>query len=216
MKIIRFFTRILARLTGFILAYLLAVRFIRQYIHTPVPAFVGQFLDSDLRRRLQPPGQIVERSGIFPGMNVLEIGCGSGAFTLFVAQIVGPKGTVDAVDIQPGMLAQMRAKLQAPAYQHVRNIQMHEANAYALPFEDNSFDVVYLITVLQEIPNPHRALVEARRVVRPGGRIAVSEFLPDPDYPLASRTVQLGLEAGLIVEAALGNLWNYTIRFRKG
>jgi len=55
---------------------------------------------------------------------------------------------------------------------------------HKLPFDDNSFDVVYTVTVLQELPDKNRALKEMKRVLKPGGILAVTEFLPDPDYPL--------------------------------
>jgi hypothetical protein len=48
-----------------------------------------------------------------------------------------------------------------------------------------------------------------------GGILAVSEFLPDPDYPLRSTTIRRGLAAGFELDAALGNFWTYTVRFRK-
>ena len=55
----------------------------------------------------------------------------------------------------------------------------------------------------------------ARRVLKPGGILAVTEFLIDPDYPFISTTIRLGEEVGFVVEAAEGNWWNYTVRFRK-
>jgi len=76
--------------------------------------FFGRFLDSDLRRKMQPPETIIVRSGIKPGMKVLEAGCGSGAFTAAVARAVGNGGEVHAHDIQPGMLGQLRRKLTHP------------------------------------------------------------------------------------------------------
>jgi len=74
---------------------------------------------------------------------------------------------------------------------------------------------VYMVTVLQETPDKQKALKEAGRVLKPGGVLAVTEFLPDPDYPLKSTTIKIGEEAGFILDKVLGNFWNYTVRFVK-
>ena len=205
--------RVLWKIIAAFALYVVGIRIVRKLFHFPAPAFVGRFLDSDWRRAMQPPGPIIERSGIRMGNKVLEVGCGSGAYTTFVARAVGAAGEVCALDIQPEMLAQIERKLSQPDNRDVRNIKLCEGNAYDLPFDDATFDVVYMITVLPEIPDPVRALVEARRVLKPGGKLAVTEFLPDPDYPLQSTTVRWGRGAGFEVDAVLGNLWTYTVRF---
>jgi ubiquinone/menaquinone biosynthesis C-methylase UbiE len=148
-------------------------------------------------------------------MRVLEVGCGSGAYTTFVARAVGSTGEVAALDIQPEMLAQLERKLLRPENGDIRNITPHEASAYELPFEGASFDLVYMVTVLPEIPDQARALAEIWRVLRPGGILAVTEFFPDPDYPLSRTTVCRGQEAGFELAGVYGNLWNYTVRFAK-
>jgi ubiquinone/menaquinone biosynthesis C-methylase UbiE len=172
-------------------------------------------LDSDIRRWRQPPDKLIERSGIKQGMTVLDLGCGSGAFTTFVAKAVGEQGKVYAVDIQPKMLQQLERKLAKPENQDIRNIELKETSAYELPFEDETLDLVYMVTVLQEIPDRGRALREIKRVLKPSGILAVSELLPDPDYPLRSTTVKMCQLEGFVLEEDLGNLWNYTVRFRK-
>lgn len=198
-----------------IMAYQVAIRVLRKTYHSPAPALYGPFLDSRLRRLIQPPAEIVARSGIRPGMRVLEIGCGSGAFTTIVARLVGAAGEVAALDIQPGMLAQLDRKLARPENQDIGNVRLYLSGAYELPFEAERFDAVYMVTVLPEIPDQARALAEVWRVLKPGGILAVSELLLDPDYPLRSTTVRIGAEAGFRPEATMGNLWNYTVRFRK-
>lgn len=215
MRVFRFVLRIIRKFVVFVLWYSIIIRVLRKLFHFPVPAFVGRFLDSDYRRTVQPPHQIIERSGIKPGMKVLEVGCGSGAYTTFVAKAVGEEGQVSALDIQTAMLRQIEQKLQLPEYQAITNIKLFENSAYDLPFSDGTFDVVYMITVLQEIPDPHLALVEARRVLKHNGKLAVTEFLPDPDYVFPFTTIKLGLSAGLELDALQGNLWTYTVRFRK-
>lgn len=217
--------RLLLNILGIFTLYQIVLRLVRKVWHFPAPAFIGRFLDSDYRRALQPPEQVVTRSGVRPGMKVLEIGCGSGAYTTFFARAVGPEGApfygapcygaVAALDIQPEMLAQLAAKLAKPEHRDIHNITLHEASAYNLPFEDGTLDLVYMITVFQEIPDRDRTLAEVLRVLKPGGLLAITEWVVDPDYPWMSTTIKQGTQAGFVVEAALGNLWTYTVRFKK-
>ena len=200
---------------GAILLYQVLIRVVRKSYHFPAPAFIGRFLDSSVRRWVQPPDKIIERSGIKPGMTVVDLGCGSGAFTTFVARVIGEQGKVYAVDIQPAMLQQLECKLAKAENQGIKNIELRQASAYGLPFEENSIDLVYMITVLPEIPDRGRALREIKRVLKPDGVLAVTEFLPDPDYPLRSTTIKICQHEGFVVDDNTGNLWNYTVRFKK-
>ena len=119
----------------------------RKLVHFPAPAFIGRFLDSNYRRRIQPPAQLIERSEIKKGMHVLDLGCGSGAFTTFVARAVDEKGKVYALDIQADMLKQLENKLSRPENKNIKNIKLIEGNAYELPFDNGSLDLVYMVTV---------------------------------------------------------------------
>lgn len=207
--------KVLLILFGAFLLYQVLIRIIRKVYHFPAPAFIGRFLDSDLRRWQQPPDKLIERSGIKQGMKVLDLGCGSGAFTTFVARAVGEQGKVYAVDIQPAMLKQLERKLARVENQDIENIELKQASAYQLPFEDGALDLVYMVTVLEEIPDRGRALREIKRVLKPGGILSVTELLPDPDYPLRSTTIKTCQREGFVLDDNLGNLWNYTIRFKK-
>ena len=214
-QLIQNILQIVLIITGIIIAWLILTRLIRRIYQFPAPAFIGYFLDSNYRRRIQPPSQIIERSGIKKGDRVLEIGCGSGAYTTFVAREVGKEGIVEALDIQPAMLAQLKKKLAKPENSDIQNIRLHESSAYQLPFKEGSIDLVYMITVLPEIPDQAKVLAEVRRVLKVNGILAVTEFFPDPDYPLSSTTSKKGEKAGFDVEGLFGNLWTYTVRFRK-
>jgi len=205
---------ILIVLGAFLFYYLVLLRIIRRFHRLPAPAFIGRFLDSNLRRWVQSPGKLIERSGIKPGMTVIDLGCGSGAFTTSVARVVGEKGRVYAVDIQPAMLQQLKCKLLKLENRDIRNIELKEAGAYELPFEDESIDLVYMVTVLMEIPDRGKALREIRRVLKAGGTLAVTEFLPDPDYPWRSTVIKICQREGFVLNDNLGNLWNYTVRFK--
>jgi ubiquinone/menaquinone biosynthesis C-methylase UbiE len=188
---------------------------VRKLFRFPAPAFIGHLLDSGYRRRIQPPEQLIKRSGIKRGMHVLDLGCGSGAFTPFVARAVGEKGNVYALDIQADMLEQLENKLSRPENEDIRNIKVIEGSAYELPFDGDSLDLVYMVTVLQEIPDRNRALQEVKRVLKSSGILAVTELFPDPDYPWKSTTVKLGEGNGFVADEVSGNFFNYTVRFKK-
>jgi len=200
---------------GAILLCPVLARIIKKLFPFPAPAFIGWFLDSDLRRWWQPAGKLIKRSGIKTGMTVLDLGCGNGAFTTSVARVVGEKGKVYAVDIQPKMLKQLERKLAKPENRDITNIELKETSAYDLPFEDEAIDLVYMVTVLPEIPDRGRALRETRRVLKPGEILAVTELLIDTDYPLRSTTVKICQNEGFVLDELSGNLWNYTARFKK-
>jgi len=202
-------------LLAFPILWVSLAKIVRKLFRFPAPAFIGRLLDSGYRRRIQPPSQLIERSGVKKGMQVLDLGCGSGAFTPFIARTVGEKGKVYALDIQADMLKQLEKKLSRPENRDIKNIKLIEGNAYELPFDDNSLDLVNMVTVLQEIPDRNKALHEVKRVLKPGGLFAVTELFPDPDYPWKSTTVKLGNGAGFVVDDVSGNFFNYTVRFRK-
>lgn len=207
--------KILFTILGLFVLWQILIRIARKLFHFPAPAFIGRLLDSNYRRALQPPDKLIQRSGIREGMQVLDLGCGSGAFTTFVARSVDPKGKVYALDIQMKMLKQLQKKLSKPENQDIKNVQLINSSAYDLPFENNSLDVVYMVTVLQEIPDKNRALAEIRRVLKSGGVLAVTELLFDPDYVFKSTTVKLCQKGGFVLDKVSGNLWNYTARFKK-
>ncbi len=211
----KIFLIVILCILAFPIFWVTVAKVVRKMWHFPAPAFIGRLLDSGYRRRIQPPEQLIERSGIKKGMQVLDLGCGSGAFTPFIARTVGEKGSVYALDIQADMLKQLEKKLSRPENRDIKNIKLIEGNAYELPFDDESLDLVNMVTVLQEIPDRNRALAEVKRVLKTGGLFAVTELFPDPDYPWKSTTIKLGKSAGFVVDEVSGNFFNYTVRFKK-
>ncbi len=190
-------------------------RLLRKLHRLPAPACIGSLLDSWLRKLVQPPATVIRRSGIARGMRVLEIGCGSGAFTTGAARTTGPSGSVCALDVQPRMLRRLQDKIRKAVGGSLSSISSVQARAGSLPFKGTSLDLVFLVAVLQEVPDRIAALREVSRVLRAGGVLAVTEFLPDPDYPLKSTTVDLCRRAGFLLEQVQGSFWNYTARFTK-
>lgn len=109
---------------------------------------------------------LCEAAGVAAGQRVLDVGCGTGALTLAAAERVGPRGSVVGLDPNPEMLAVARRKA-AP-------VEWHEGRAEALPFPDASFDAVVSQFAMMFFADPVAALREMRRVLRPGGRMAVA------------------------------------------
>jgi ubiquinone/menaquinone biosynthesis C-methylase UbiE len=188
------------------------VRLIRYFYKFPMPEFLANLIDNPLRRRMQPPGDMPIRHGIEPGMKVLEVGPGNGRYTIETARRVGSAGKVIAIDIEPKMIERVLRRAQAQA---INNLEAKVANVYQLPFEDGTFDAIYMITVISEIPEPERAMREFNRVLSPSGTLAFSELLTDPDYPLAQTLVRQAGKANFRLKKKLGNFFSYTLIFEK-
>jgi ubiquinone/menaquinone biosynthesis C-methylase UbiE len=142
------------------------------------------------------------------GERLLEVGPGTGYYALPVARWLRPGGRLDVLDIQQEMLDHT---LRRATEEGIDNIEPTLADARRLPFEDDSFDGAYLVTVLGEIPDQDGALRELRRVVRPGGRVVVGELLGDPHMVSHSALARRADSAGLHVDRKLGGpLWHFT------
>ncbi len=119
---------------------------------------------------------------------VLDVGCGPGNITADLAARV-PRGTVTGIDRSADVVA--RAARDYPGDEH-RNLDFRVGDVFALPFEDASFDVVYVHQVLQHLSDPVGALTEMRRVLKTGAVLAARDadyggFIWAPDDPVLER-----------------------------
>ena len=122
-----------------------------------------------------------ERRTVFatvPGMRLLDAGCGPGSVTCGLAEAVAP-AAVTGIDLSADVLEQARA---LAAERGVDNASFETGDVYALEYADESFDVVFANQLLQHLTDPPAALREFRRVLRPGGLVAVR----DADYATMS------------------------------
>ncbi len=108
--------------------------------------------------------------GLGPGDVVLDVACGPGNFSREFARAVGDRGLVLGIDASRTMLARGIADLEEPA---LGNLALIRGNATELPFRDGCFDGVCCFAALHLFADPFAALDEMRRVLKPGGRIAV-------------------------------------------
>jgi ubiquinone/menaquinone biosynthesis C-methylase UbiE len=143
------------------------------------------------------------------GERVLEIGPGTGYYTLDIAEWLGPDGRVEVFDLQQEFLDHVTRRA---AERGLGNVVPTQGDATALPYEDASIDAVVLTAVLGEIPDPTAALREIRRVLRPGGRLVVGELFGDPHFTTRASLQRQAAEAGLAFETHSGNWFAYFAR----
>jgi len=141
-------------------------------------------------------GNPIGLAGLQPGEIVLDLGSGAGFDALLAAQAVGPTGRVIGVDMTPEMVAKARANARAAGVDHV---EFHEGAIEALPLPDASVDVVISNCVVNLSPEKPRVFAEAFRVLRPGGRLLVSDIVlrrPLPEVVRQSVDAWVGCIAG--------------------
>ena len=136
--------------------------------------------------------EILHSDTVHPaGSNVLEAGCGVGAQTIILARN-SPNAKFTAVDVSKESL---RAAKERVSSQGFTNVTFHQSDIFHLPYEDDSFDHLFLCFVLEHLPNPIEALLCLRRVLKRGGTITVIEgdhgsTYFHPESPGARKTIQ--------------------------
>ena len=174
------------------------------------PHQLSWLIDNPLRRLVIGPRQFANRLPLTPSSRVLEIGPGSGYFSVELARAVSA-GQLVLLDLQPEMLDKARRKLRA-----FSNVGYAASDAArSIPYPDGHFDVITMVAVLGEIPDREGCLREVSRVLQSGGVLAIHEHIPDPDrIPLPELRALLE-QAGFRLTRRLGPGWNFTAFFER-
>jgi ubiquinone/menaquinone biosynthesis C-methylase UbiE len=167
----------------------------RFWVEAPHPLITRQRLQSALE-----PG---------PGERLLEVGPGTGYYTLAVADWIAP-GRLDIFDLQQEMLDHTMRRADERG---LTNVIPAQGDARRLPYPDASFDAVYLVTVLGEVPDQDASLREVARVLKPGGRLVVGELFGDPHWVSPGALRARAEAAGLTFEHRIGSPLGYFGRF---
>lgn len=122
----------------------------------------------------------IERLALTPGERVLEIGCGPGNGFPSIRGAIGSTGTLLGVDASRGMVRSARTRVRTRGWENVHVIR---ADARHPPFPPGAFDAVYAAMSLSAVDDPDRAIVAARTVLRPGGRLVVLDARPFGRWP---------------------------------
>ena len=120
----------------------------------------AQCHDAIMRRSV-----VLDALNLRSGERVLEQGCGGGFYTYETARFVGPQGRIAAIDISADQITAARERCREMSW-----VECQIANANELPYGDGEFDAVFGVQVLEYIQDFEKALREAQRVLRPGGR----------------------------------------------
>lgn len=176
---------------------------------------------------------LIEGAGINEGHSVLDVAGGPGEPSLTIAEKVGPTGSVVCTDAVPEMVDAARSEASRRG---VKNVQFRECKADALPFGDNSFDVVISRLGAMFFPDSLAAMREMLRVAKPNGKLAFavwhkSELNPfcyvvtnvmdqhiepaaaDPDAPSAFRFAETGKLANVLTQAGAVDVQEKTFKF---
>jgi SAM-dependent methyltransferase len=131
-----------------------------------------------------------------PGETVVDLGSGAGLDAFLAARQVGPSGHVIGVDMTDAMLAKARDNANKAG---IANVEFRKGHIEELPLEDASADVIISNCVINLSPEKERVYREAYRVLRPGGRLMISDIVlerPLPDFVIESIDAYLGCVGG--------------------
>jgi ubiquinone/menaquinone biosynthesis C-methylase UbiE len=171
------------------------------------PARLAFLLEYPLRRRLLKLDHLVNRLPLTPDSRVLDLGAGSGVVARLILER-DPDVPVVLADPQPAMLRRARRVMKGRG-------TFVTAPGESLPFADEEFHIVLMITVLGELDDPDRGLREVHRVMHPDATLVIAEHLPDLHFRPLDRLRRLVAPIGFAEHEVRGGRWSYTASFTK-
>jgi ubiquinone/menaquinone biosynthesis C-methylase UbiE len=156
------------------------------------PWWLIRTFDNPLRRLLQRPEKILQ-DVVRPGDACLDLGCGIGYFTIPMARLVGPSGSVTAADVQPEMLAGVRRRAERSGLSSRIRLQRVDASGLQL---DGPFDFALAFWMLHEVPDQGSVLRQVRVALKPGGRLMLVEPWGHVGQAAFDQSVRLAEGAG--------------------
>jgi SAM-dependent methyltransferase len=172
----------------------------------PMSYLGADWLDRPDREAREQPEHVLDVLRIQPGMVVADVGAGSGYFSVRLARRVGPAGRVIATDLQPEMLALLRARMADAGVTNVAPVQATPADA-KLP--RGALDLVLMVDVYHELPDPRGTLAQIKSALRQSGRLALVEYRAEdpevaikPEHKMTLEQIRKELEASGFVFVA--------------
>jgi len=132
---------------------------------------MARLMESRFRYRFFGPMRVLQGADIHPGQTVLELGCGTGFFTLPAAKLIGDQGSWVSMDILPASVETVSRKVQAA---NLKNVRVVKGDALNTKLDTESMDAVLLFGLLPAPMLPlDRLLPEMHRILKPGGILAI-------------------------------------------
>lgn len=179
------------------------------------PASEAHRLDDPGRLLWLPPAMVVGALAIQPGDSIADIGAGTGYFSLPMAQAAGALGQVYAVDAQAEMLEHLQRKQDT---KYISKIQAVHADAGSTGLPDSSCDLVFMANVWHEFADRSAVLLEAKRILKTRGRIAVLDWRADVEpehgpplhHRLSASDAADSMQSAGFVEVRQSNVGKYS------
>ncbi len=148
----------------------------RKNIGKASPDFVYRVTDfihgSKLMAIIRNPGKLLKMAGLKPGLKVLEVGCGPGAFTIPAAGIAGKDGFIYAVDIHPLAIKRVKEKIAESGMENIKPVLADASNTGLV---DEEIDLVFMFGMPHVAGGLKNVLSEAYRVLKPGGIFSIEK-----------------------------------------
>ena len=186
-----------------------------------VMGFQGaQWLEREEREQEERGDLLLRELALKPGMDVLDVGAGTGYYSRRIAAFVAPRGKIYAIDVQREMVDILSTVAKQPEFSNVRPVLGTEKSV-ALP--DGVADIAIMVDVYHELEFPVEMLASITRALRPGGRVVFVEYrAEDPNVPIKAlhkmSEAQIRREAeqnGLIWERTANTLpWQHVVIFK--
>ena len=157
------------------------------------------------------PKKLIERLELKEDHTVLEIGPGPGYFSLNVASKL-KKGKLVLTDIQKEMLDYSKKRMDKKG---IKNVEYKICDGNKLDFIDDSFDRVFMVTVIGEVEQKESYIKEIYRILKKGGILSISELAGDPDKMSVEEVEELVMICDFKLKNQYGSNKNYTINFEK-
>lgn len=183
-------------------------RFAKKGVFPPQMAFT---LLIPARNLFLSPKQLISRLHLNRDSTVLEVGPGPGYFSTHIAKVL-TEGRLVLADIQQEMLDKAKKRILR---KKISNVDFYLCNGDSFLLPDESFDVIFLVTVIGEIENKNAYIKEFHRLLKSEGILSISELKGDPDKLTISEVKELITDSGFVFDNLFGNEDNYTINFKK-
>jgi len=140
------------------------------------------WLERPEREKEERVSKLLPPLKIKPGDVVVDMGAGSGFYTFRLADLVGEKGKVYAVDIQKEMLKIIKGRMMKKG---VKNVELVQSTVQDPKLPDNSVDLIFMVDVYHEFSHPYEMTAKMVKALKPGGRLVFVEYRgEDPEVPI--------------------------------